>query len=135
MNNASNRKEIAFGMFGFLHNGAICSLFSIPFGRFVGWLVRPMVDRSYCNFSLSPHRHLHCYGSRLLWYFEKWFCTWTFCSCLVSSPGFISFIIHSASFFSAWHFCTKYQMSSGSGTKYDAPDCIHIYTQKINCFV
>lgn len=54
MNNASNRKEIAFGMFGFLHNGAICSLFSIPFGRFVGWLVRPMVD----HIAIFRYRHI-----------------------------------------------------------------------------
>lgn len=133
MNNASNRKEIAFGTFGFYITVqfALYSQFH-SVGLLVGWFVRWSIILQFFVIATSSSSLLRF---RLLWYFEKWFCTWTFCSCLVSSPGFISFIIHSASFFSVRHFCTKYQMSSGSGTKYDAPDCIHFYKQKINGFV
>lgn len=133
MNNASNRKEIAFGMFGFYITVqfALYSQFH-SVGLLVGWFVRWSIILQFFVIATSSSSLLRFPFVVILWKMI-FYLNVLLLSRLVARFYFIYYTF--SLLFSAWHFCTKYQMSSGSGTKYDAPDCIHIYTQKINCFV
>lgn len=134
MNNASNRKEIAFGMFGFYITVqfALYSQFH-SVGLLVGWLVRPMVD----HIAIFRYRHIVIFIATVPFVVILWkmilYLNVLLLSRLVSLPGFISFIIHSASFFFSLAFL--YEIPNEFWIRHDAPDCIHFYTQKINGFV